>query len=121
MPKYKPTNERNWVCIGIRPSGLGLRLISRQLLLFPGISKCPLAVPFASAGPAFRRVGFDGVIAEVLPAVKGAMRLEPRTGLLLLVLARFSGSEPGLSESSSTGVGEETRFARDIDLVIGPK
>jgi hypothetical protein len=115
------TNERNWVCIGIRPSGLGLRLISRHPLLLPGISRCPFAVPFVSTASAFRRAGLEGVTVAVLPEVRGAIRFLPSTGLLLLVLARFSGSEPELSASSYMAVGEVMPFARDIDLVIGPK
>lgn len=122
------TKFRQWRWIGIRPSGLGLRLKSRQLQ--PGDiadagDKWPLdatMLPFAGTSPADD--AFFGVVFVLGVSVGMAVRpesLREAMGLRLLVRAlRRSGPSSCSSSSkcSSTGCGVLTLFLTD-DRVTG--
>lgn len=122
--------------MGIKPSGLGLRLSSLQLHLLPRFAlcglRCPFAEPFTTTTSPFLRTGFpacEGMPALGVTAVNPLILLFPinppsRTGLRLRVRARFSGSrsEPELSLSLSSGIcGVFCREDLVLDLVVGPK
>lgn len=104
----------------MRPSGLGLRLISLQLqpgLAFEG-ERCPfIAFPFGVIG--------GGLFAEDATNAFAAVRpLTFRTliGLLLFDLALLNSALGSSSSpnSSSIGTGDVTLFFA-ADLVTGPK
>jgi hypothetical protein len=108
--------------MGIKPSGLGLRLISLQFqpkLALAG-ERCPFdtfPLPFATAG--IGGVSITVCVAEVLATVRPDI-LSTLKGLLLLDLALLKSLLESSSISSSIGVWAATLFFL-ADLVMGPK
>lgn len=117
------TNDRHCLWMGIRPSGLGLRLISLQLqaeLALAG-ERCPFD---AFPCPLKAAAGVDSFfsVAGALPVLLvGLGNLRDLKGLLLLLFVRALPTSPLESSStSSIGACDATLFFL-ADLVIGPE
>ena len=115
------TNDLQCLCIGIRPNGLGLRLISLQLQPEEALvgERCPFVVlPFGVIGRGFAVVveamfGFAGVRPEIFRILMGLLLFD-------LALRRSALTSSSSSRSSFIGSGVAAIFFF-ADLVTGPK